>query len=137
MNFVLDACIGIKTVLPEIDSDRAIALRDSYRNDVHQLLAPDTFPTEVAHALTRAERKGMLTAEDGARNFKQLILTLPQIHPSLPMLPRAYELSSQFRLGVFDCLYIALAEREQCKVVTADKRMLTLFPTLSISLADL
>jgi predicted nucleic acid-binding protein len=52
-------------------------------------------------------------------------------------LSRAIELSSQARIGVFDCLYIALAEREQCQVVTADQRMFTLFPTEAISLASL
>ena len=30
------------------------------------------------------------------------------------------ELSQQFRQSVYDCLYVALAEREGCEVVTAD-----------------
>ncbi len=137
MIYILDACIGIKWVLPEIDSDKALALRDDFRNQVHELIAPDPFPTEVAHALTRAERKGLITPEDGAKKFTQLLTALPQIYPALSLLPRAYELSSQVRLGVFDCLYIALAEREQCQCVTADKRMLTLFPGTTISLDDL
>jgi predicted nucleic acid-binding protein len=137
MNYVLDACIGIKWVLPEADSDKALLIRDDYKNQVIQLIAPDSFPAEVTHALTRAERKGLITPQEGARNFIQLMTTLPQIYPSLTLLPRAYELSSQFRIGVFDCLYVALAEREQCQCVTADQRMLTLFPGTTISLEDL
>lgn len=38
---------------------------------------------------------------------------------------------------VLDCLYIALAEREHCRVVTADQRLLNTFPTVAISLASL
>lgn len=60
--------------------------------------------------------------------------TGPVLTPYLPLLPRAVELSSQQRIGVFDCLYIALAEREQCKVVSADQRMNALFPAYVISL---
>ena len=37
--------------------------------------------------------------------------------------PRAYEISSQMRIGVYDCLYVALAERESCQLVTADDRL--------------
>ena len=46
------------------------------------------------------------------------------MHPYLPLLPRAYEISSQARVGVYDCLYVALAEREQCQFVTADDKLI-------------
>ena len=66
------------------------------------------------------------------------LLALPLVpYSHLQLLSRAVELSSQARIGVFDCLYIALAEREQCQVVTADQRMLTLFPTEAVSVASL
>lgn len=102
MKYVLDASVGLKWVLPEDGSDKALALGLEYRNGVHELIAPDTFPPEVAHALTRAERRGILTPQEGAAHFTALLKGLPAIHASLPLLPRAYELSSQVRLGVFD-----------------------------------
>jgi predicted nucleic acid-binding protein len=39
------------------------------------------------------------------------------------LLLRAADISSTFRLGVYDCLYVALAEREACEFVTADTRL--------------
>lgn len=62
---------------------------------------------------------------------------LPTLYPGLPLLPRAAELSLQARIGVYDCLYIALVEREQCKLVTADQRLMKLFPAHTISLSSL
>lgn len=47
------------------------------------------------------------------------------------------DVSSDMRIGVFDCLYLVLAEEEQCKVVTVDRRFLELFPDLTISLSSL
>jgi predicted nucleic acid-binding protein len=60
MKYVLDASVAVKWVLPEPDSPEALALRDAYRTQVHELIAPDTLPIEVAHALTRAERRKIL-----------------------------------------------------------------------------
>jgi predicted nucleic acid-binding protein len=45
---------------------------------------------------------------------------LPMMHASLPLSPRAYHISSDARIGVYDCLYVALAEREGCEIVTSD-----------------
>ena len=48
----------------------------------------------------------------------------PQLHASLPLMPRAYDISSAMRVGIYDCLYVALAEREGCAFVTADAKLL-------------
>jgi len=60
MKYVLDASVALKWVLTEPDSPKALAVRDDYRKQLHELLAPDVLPVEVAHALTRAERKGLI-----------------------------------------------------------------------------
>jgi predicted nucleic acid-binding protein len=38
-------------------------------------------------------------------------------------MPRAYAISSATRQGVYDCIYIALAEREGCELITADEKL--------------
>lgn len=137
MKYVLDASVGMKWILPEADSDRAMALQDDFEKNVHELLAPDTFPVEIAHGLTRAERRGTIQPAKSATVFSWFLMTLPEIQASLPLLPRAYDLSSQARIGVFDCLYVALAEREQCEIVTADVRLAQLFPSRTVLLSAL
>src|SRR5947208_589277 len=57
MKYVLDSSVALKWVLPEPLSQKARQLRDDYQKQIHELLALDVFPAEVAHALTRAERK--------------------------------------------------------------------------------
>ena len=56
MKYVLDSSIAFKWLVPEPDSDKATALWDDYRSAIHDLVSPDVFPQELAHALTRAER---------------------------------------------------------------------------------
>ena len=57
--------------------------------------------------------------------FLDLLQVLPILDPDLPLLPRAYEISSAARIGVYDCLYVALAERESCELITADARLIS------------
>jgi predicted nucleic acid-binding protein len=123
MRLVLDSAVALKWVLPEVDSDKADRLRDDYLNGVHELLAPDVFPVEVAHALTRSERRGIVAVGQATILFAAVMSTSPQLHAYQPLLNRAIAISSAERVGVYDCLYVALAEREGCKLVTADARL--------------
>lgn len=120
MKYVLDSNVALKWVLPEPDSATAIKLRAEARQHIHQLLAPDVFPLEVGHALTRAERMKRITPPNGWALWQAVIADAPMFVASLPLMPRAYAISSQLRIGVYDYLYIALAEQEKCEFVTAD-----------------
>jgi predicted nucleic acid-binding protein len=66
MKYVLDASVALKWVLTEPDSPKALSVRDDFRTQVCELLVPDIFPVEVAHALTRAERKGLIKPPQAA-----------------------------------------------------------------------
>lgn len=127
MRCVLDSCVAVKWFLSEPDSAKAIQVRDEFDQQIHELLAPDVFPVEIAHALSRAERRGLIQSPEGSQYLSDLLAYLPKLSPSLALLPRAYELSSQMRIGVYDCLYVALAEREQCELITADTRLVNGF----------
>jgi predicted nucleic acid-binding protein len=55
MKCVLDANVALKWVLRERDSDKSRQLLVDYQQQIHDLLAPDIFPIEVAHALRGCE----------------------------------------------------------------------------------
>ena len=88
MKYVLDASVAVKCVLPEKDSPKAVRLLNAYRKTIHELIAPDIFPVEVAHALTRAERQKIIQPPQGVKRFAALMRARPLLHPYLPRLPR-------------------------------------------------
>ena len=140
MRCVLDSNIALKWVLTEADSARAPLVRSGFLNQIHELLAPDVFPVEVAHGLAKAERRGIIPQGDADRLLTNVLSTPPRLHPYLPLLARALDMASQARIGVYDCLYVALAEREGCELLTADDRLMrALQPTFPFitSLASL
>jgi predicted nucleic acid-binding protein len=98
MKYVLDSSVALKWVLPEVDSGKAIRLRDEYKNAIHQLLAPGIFTPEITNGLAAAERHGRIKASESA----VLLLDIAT------------------RRAVYDCVYLALAEAEGCELVTAD-----------------
>ncbi|MSR56291.1 MAG: PIN domain-containing protein [Planctomycetaceae bacterium] len=135
--FILDACVAISMLVEENDTHAARALQADVTNQIHELIAPDSLPIEVAHALTRAERQGKLMVGEGQIAFNEFLATCPKLYPYFDYLDRAMQLSSRLRIGVFDCLYVALSEEQDCRVVTVDERFLELFPDQSVSLHSL
>src|SRR5581483_5000537 len=124
MKYVLDSSTAVKWVLPELPSDEAIRIRDGFRNGAHELLEPDIYTGEVAHALTRPECKRVIRTGESLFLLNDVLRTCPDLHESQPLLFRACEISSQNRTGFFDCHYVALAEREACELLTADDTVL-------------
>jgi len=123
MIYVLDSNVAVKWVLTEVLSDKAQLVRDDFKNGLHELLSPDIFPAEVIHALARAERQNRITPPEGGKLFAEVMATAPRFSPYQPLIPRAYEIASQARIGVYDCLYVALSEIEKCQLLTADDRL--------------
>jgi predicted nucleic acid-binding protein len=123
MKYVVDSSVLIKCSLPEQDSDRAVALRNGYIQAVHELIAPDVCIVEIAHALTRAERQGRIPVGQSLLHLIDQMRTMPTLFPTAPHIAQAANLSSQTRIGVYDCLYVVLANEQQCEFITADDRL--------------
>ncbi len=140
MRYVLDSSVAVKWVIAEAESGRALRLRDEYVNGVHDLLAPDIFPPEVANSLATAERQKRIRSGEAAVFLNDVLSAAPALYPSSILLLRAIEISVGTKHAVYDCVYLALAEAESCELVTADGKLVrTLRPTFPfiVELKDL
>jgi predicted nucleic acid-binding protein len=80
----------------------------------------------VANALTRAERKKAIVAGEGSILLADVLTTLPRLLPAVPdLIARATAISSAESHNYYDCLYMALAKRDQCELVTADGKLIS------------
>jgi len=120
MRYILDSSVALKWVLPEADSVKAIRLRDEYISGLHELLAPDIFPSEIANGLASAERQKRIRTGEAAIFLNDILSAAPVVHHSSPLLIRAMEIAISTKQAVYDCIYLALAEAEGCEWVTAD-----------------
>src|SRR5207248_6856720 len=114
MKYVLDSSAALPWVLPEKHSVKAVQLRDGARKAVHELIALDIFPAEVFNALLKAERTKRINVGEAKTLYASIGADMPALYPFLPLMPRAGEIASRYRVALYDCLYIALAERQSC-----------------------
>src|SRR5262245_38726428 len=117
MKYVLDASVAICWVIPRSLSPKAIRLRDEYRQNIHELLAPAIFIDEVAGALTKAERQKDIAVGQAVPLYAKVMNHPPVLIAHAPLIARAIDISSRTRSGYYDCLYMALAEQEGCEMI--------------------
>ncbi len=118
MRLVVDASVAVKWVLKEPDSDIARRVADRA-----ELLAPDLLWAELGNVLWRRQRSGELSPTD-ARDMLFTLRAVPvRTHALFPLLPLALEIAVTIRHSIYDCIYLALADQEDCRVVTADRRL--------------
>ncbi|HEX3673871.1 MAG TPA: type II toxin-antitoxin system VapC family toxin [Rhizomicrobium sp.] len=113
---VIDASVALKWVLPEDDSDLADALR------AEKLIAPPLWLIESANALWRNVLSGKITANDSTRLFAKLAAAPVAVSHADSDVAEALDLAIRLSHPIYDCIYLALARRENTHVVTADRR---------------
>jgi len=115
---VVDASVAVKWFASEPGSDAALNVIDGREH----LIAPETILGEVCNVAWRYLRLGAI---DRA-TYRDIVAGIPsmigEIVPTRPLLLRASEIAADLDHPIYDCFYLALAERESCRVLTADRR---------------
>jgi predicted nucleic acid-binding protein len=119
MSLVVDASVAVKWFLPEDGSGDALALKD----EGIDLIAPATALYEIYHAVWHADRTGRARGIELARMPELLSKTFSVVAPIEPLFLPAAGLAAGLPHPIYDCLYLALAQREHAAVVTADERL--------------
>src|SRR5262245_35898306 len=89
----------------------------------YQLLAPDLLWAELGNVLWKRQRRGELeqrTAMGLLRDFSRLPI---EFHAAERWTEAALDLAMRQGVTVYDGLYLALAAGNECRVVTADRRL--------------
>ena len=120
MTWIVDASVAVKWVVPEPLSDQADRLLGS--DEI--LMAPDLLMVEAANTLWKKTRRRELSAAEAGRALAVLAESGLVVHPAHPLLARALAMAQQLAHPVYDCVYLALAERERATLITADERLL-------------
>src|ERR687895_746976 len=88
-----------------------------------EVCAPILLQAEVMSAFLRAHRRGRVTrteAEDAIRDLLALPFVLFDV---APILVRAFEIAQAHNQRSYDCIYIAVSEREGMELWTGDQRL--------------
>jgi predicted nucleic acid-binding protein len=113
---VVDASVAVLWTLDQPGSQRAAALRAE-----EGLIAPSLIVAEIGNAVWKAVRRGDLPSEHALTAVEIALGPLDELSPVEELHGRALELAIELQHPIYDCFYIALAERERVPLVCADK----------------
>ena len=116
--YVVDASVAIKWFIPEIHSEAALQVRRSHE----RLHVPAFMTLELGNVIAKKIRRGELTQEDGKTILKELRHLPLQRHADKRLFPAAYALALDTQQSLYDCLYLALAEAVNGRMITADRK---------------
>lgn len=120
MTVIVDASVVSRWYLNVDGSEQAEAVAQSDES----LIAPDLVLAEVANALWKAVAFNNEPAEDAGAFMRGLSRQFAQLVPSSELVDDAWALSLELSHPAYDCFYLALAQQRNCKLVTADLRLL-------------
>jgi len=121
-SLVLDASVGVKwfSARDEASLAQALAIRDAHIHGAALIVVPDLFFYEVANAIVQKEFIPPEAVQSAVVNMFALGMTAVSIDPQL--LDASVTLSRQLNITVYDSIYIAVALRRDCPLVTANPR---------------
>lgn len=119
MTLVLDASVAIKFYAPEPDTRAALA----WVGREARFVVPDIFLVEVMQALLRHCREGRFRPNDLAVAVAELTKLVDVTASSADLMPAALSLALVLEHKLHDCMYLALAERLRCPLLTADGKL--------------
>lgn len=139
MRHVVDCSVVLKWYFQEPLSDVALGVLGRFQTGDLDLLAPDSLVPELGHSLRRLVLGGKLSIEDSYAALEEFAALPITLVSSLSLSRQAMELAVTHMAAFYDALYLALAVSDDCRVLTADERMVKAFATLdrTLSLAQL
>jgi predicted nucleic acid-binding protein len=117
--YVVDASVAAKWLVEEEGSEAALALQGE------DMVAPALLRIEIANLLRTLAGKKVVSAAAALelfRFFQSAPVTIVDHDDELER--RALEIALEMGHPVYDCVYLALAERTGRELVTADQRFL-------------
>ena len=120
--FVMDACVAVKWLVSEEHSDAAIHL---VRQN-HDMIAPGLFLSEIANVLWKKCQQGQIDGVKARKALRGLAGAGIEIHTAASLVCDALDISLAQGCSVYDSVYLALAAREQCPLVTADRKFIAM-----------
>jgi predicted nucleic acid-binding protein len=101
------------------------------------LIAPELIVPETWNAIWKRVRQGRISPVQARRAIPEIPVWLASTTSLAELFPRAAALSLALDHPIYDCFYLALAEREAAPLVTADDRLLGLAGRVSVEVIAL
>jgi predicted nucleic acid-binding protein len=119
-SLIVDASVAVKWFFEEPGGKDALELR----GDDVEFAAPDLVIAEIGHAAWKKWRRKEISAEVAMFAVRRAPLLFSSLVSILDLTGEASALSINLAHPIYDCFYLALAQRENAPLATADEAMI-------------
>jgi len=118
----IDASVLVKWYAPEKEEnlERAHELYKAVQGFEIRAITSDLLIFELSNALLKGKRHKVLEVQEALRAFFQTSIEL--IPTDSLLVDSAVEIAGRYQLTVYDAIYVALAKRFGCRLLTANPR---------------
>jgi predicted nucleic acid-binding protein len=119
MTLVVDASVAAKWFIEETGRAQAMRLLG-----VADRQAPDLLIAEVANVVWKKVVRGQVSEAQARFACASIAYCFDVLHSSDSLIERAIAMAVTLQHPIYDCLYLACAERAGARLATADRRLI-------------
>jgi predicted nucleic acid-binding protein len=119
MTVVVDASVATKWFIDEAGRAQAIRLLD-----MPDRQAPDLLIVEVANVVWKKTLRGQVSSRQAHLICASIAHCFQVVHSAASLIERSIAMATMLRHPVYDCLYLACAERAGARLGTTDRRLI-------------
>lgn len=120
--YVVDASVVIQRLIRDTHTPQARVLFSGLEDSSDELHVPEFCLLECANVLWKEVRFRGLSPNQAASLVRDLVVLPLKVSPASDLLPRALTIGIDHELPLYDSVYIVLAERLACPLITVDAR---------------
>lgn len=129
MRLVLDASAAVRLVMR---AEKVETLLE-HVSDASVVVSPSLYASEVANALWKYVKSDNLTLELALERYAEAIDLIDDFTPDWELTTEALTEATRYQHPVYDMLYVILARRSGCAILTMDRRLSTLVNNMGIT----
>ena len=119
MRLVLDTSAAANIVLSTPDGVRLADVVEQ----ADWVIAPGLFHSELGNTLWKTVRFGSLTQDEAVNLYDDAVALVDEFVADQPLVIQAMTTALQHGHPVYDMVFVALAQRYGCKLLTTDKKL--------------
>ena len=121
---VVDASVAVKWYLKEERHERSAPFMEAGLSGETRLIAPVLIVAELGNVLWQRVRRGEMVGDEVREVWAAFEIAPVDFLDIVPLMPLAIEIAIETGCALYDALYVALAEAEGARLITADRKLI-------------
>lgn len=120
--YIVDASVVVQYAITQTHTAAVRGLIARLYQGIDRLIIPEFCLLECTNVLWKEVRFQGLPADQADALVKELLSLKFEVVPTRHLLPQALKIGLNCQLAIYDSLYIALAQEQECGLITVDVR---------------